>query len=435
VHLTKRVIFGASVLGAILIGWAVHMLRDASNDVEWSSALPLAATVEMNGPAGAPATPFVTTPREAPTTTSPSTITSPSTAPGTPPIVITVGPKASTDRSSSSQTPASHVAQPTRTKAQTPMGIRRPTQPGGTNQSNPPRNSWAPQTGGTANTTTTTTNTTNTTIIASGDNIVIATDGSIVTVGDNPVVRANTGNATSSSVIAVDTQDTTMSTGDSAQTSWGASSSAPGSGSSSFAAAPTGSTGSATASSPPIASGGRAVGIAGYEDQSLRIAGNDNILTYDDSNVFVDRNGTLNGNTGDTDTSGLNVVDSVGSTVRTGDSVGTVATANTGSNVYSNLPIGGGNSATVTGPNGTATASAQDALVIGGDGLEDRSVSILGDRNVATSDDGNTTIGGTGDVNAQIGDSATSGAVVMGIRDSVIVSGDSAVTSTTGDAP
>jgi hypothetical protein len=75
--------------------------------------------------------------------------------------------------------------------------------------------------------------------------------------------------------------------------------------------------------------------------------------------------------------------------------------------------------------NGISTATGQDTLVVGGDGLDDNGVRIHGDRNVATYDDGNVAIGGVGNVNAQIGDSDTSGAVVMGVRDSNVAAGDS----------
>jgi hypothetical protein len=44
---------------------------------------------------------------------------------------------------------------------------------------------------------------------------------------------------------------------------------------------------------------------------------------------------------------------------------------------------------------------------------------VAGERDVVSYDDSNVVIGGTGDGNAQIGDSDTEGAVDMGIRDSV----------------
>ncbi len=72
-----------------------------------------------------------------------------------------------------------------------------------------------------------------------------------------------------------------------------------------------------------------------------------------------------------------------------------------------------------------STANGADSLVIGGDGVDDNGVTVRGDRNVVTYDDGNVVVGGRGDVNAQIGDSDTSGAVVMGVDGSLIETGDS----------
>ena len=56
--------------------------------------------------------------------------------------------------------------------------------------------------------------------------------------------------------------------------------------------------------------------------------------------------------------------------------------------------------------------------------MDDNGVRVHGNRNVATYDDGNVAVGGTGNVNAQIGDSDTSGAVVMGVRYSDIAAGE-----------
>ena len=88
-------------------------------------------------------------------------------------------------------------------------------------------------------------------------------------------------------------------------------------------------------------------------------------------------------------------------------------------------PQAGGSSVSVADINGISTATGDDSLVIGGDGIDDNGVRVHGDRNVATYDDGNVAVGGIGDVNAQIGDSDTSGAVVMGVTDSNIAAGSS----------
>jgi hypothetical protein len=181
----------------------------------------------------------------------------------------------------------------------------------------------------------------------------------------------------------------------------------------------------------------RAIGIAGYEDHSVDITGSDNLATYDDSNLFFNRYGALNGNTGDTDTSGLNVVDSVGSRVRSGDSGNSDETpdpppfdpASLGSpslsGVLTSNPTAPGAAVSVADINGISTATGQESLVIGGDGMDDNGVRIRGERNVATYDDGNVAIGGAGNMNSQIGDSDTSGAVVMGVRNSDVASGNS----------
>ncbi len=277
-----------------------------------------------------------------------------------------------------------------------------------------------------------------TAIVANGNNIVIASDGAIVTVGDNPDVRANTGDAAASGAIAIDSQDSTLSTGDSEQVMSGPSppqsTAQSGASTSALGPSPQLAPQSATAGAAP-GEAGRAISIAGYESHSLEVVGSDNVLTYDDSNVFMHRTGTFNGNTGDTDTSGLNVVDVAGSVVRSGASGNSDETLDPplfnpawpGTPSVSGLatPTAGGSSASVADINGVSMASGMDSLVIGGDGVDDNGVRVYGDRNVVTYDDGNVAIGGSGDVNAQIGDSDTGGAVVMGVRDSDIAAGDS----------
>ncbi len=287
-------------------------------------------------------------------------------------------------------------------------------------------------------------------IMATGNNIVIASNGAIVTVGDNPDVRANTGDAAASGAIAIESDGSAIRTGDSDQVMAEASPAVaaalqPGGG---VDAAPGSSpqvrmsaTNPGAPSDPSVATAGaagRAVGIAGIQDHSLEVTGDDNVLAYDDSNVVKNRTGTVNGNTGDTDTSGLNVVDAARSVVRSGDSGSSVATPDApsrdpaspvsapGSEAVVN-PTGAAASASVADGNGVSTATGADSLVIGGDGIDDNGVRVIGDRNVVTYDDGNVAVGGSGDVNAQIGDSDTSGAVVMAVRDSDIAAGDSIV--------
>ena len=281
------------------------------------------------------------------------------------------------------------------------------------------------------------------TIVATGNNIVIGVDGAIVTVGDNPNVRANTGDASASGAIAIDPYQSTLSTGASGQLN-GTTSALYGSNASTTSsgmygqAPPITTTGASSGGASTTGGGGpiadRSVAIAGIEDHSLEVDGNENVLTYDDSNVFVNRNGALNGNTGDTDTSGLNAVDIQNSTVRSGASGNSDESpddppfSSTGAYPAALGQPGspfGQPSASVADINGVSTATAADSLVVGGDGMDDNGVTVRGDRNIVTYDDGNVAVGGTGDVNAQIGDSDTAGLVAMGISDSLIEAGDS----------
>jgi hypothetical protein len=269
-------------------------------------------------------------------------------------------------------------------------------------------------------------------IIANGDHIVIANNGSIVSVGDNTVLTANTGDAGASGVIALDVVDSAVTSGTSSVSGQTGGSPGP------LPASPTGTegSGSTSATSSAPAGGGpgtRAVAIVGLQDRTIQVVGNDNLLTKEDSNLFYERAGRLNGNTGDTDTSGLNVVDATSSLVRSGTSgappdPAPVDQASAGSlpPAAGAAPAPGVASASVAGPNGTATATGADSVAIGGPGVVDTSMQVYGERNVTTSDDGNVAVGGVGDVNAQVGDSQTSGAVVMDVTDSEITTGNSA---------
>ena len=134
----------------------------------------------------------------------------------------------------------------------------------------------------------------------------------------------------------------------------------------------------------------RATAIAGYDVRSIDVNGNENLLTYEDSNLFFHRVGNLNGNTGDTDTSGLNVVDPTRSTVQSGNSWASVQMPVTLTPTRSGvlqLPTNGA-SASVADGNGVATATGDDTLVIGGRGVDDRGVSVYGNHNAVTYDDG-----------------------------------------------
>ncbi|GAA4439837.1 hypothetical protein [Phytohabitans houttuyneae] len=259
------------------------------------------------------------------------------------------------------------------------------------------------------------------------DLTVLAHDGAIVYVGDDGELTANTGDVQSSGAVTIDSEGSTLQTGQSTVT---------------LAADPDHATGAVRDADGEVVNefaphlGDRAVAIAGYENHSVNVAGNDQIVTYDDSNVYVNRNGEIMGNTGDTDSSGLNALFVVRSVVRSGDSAdappgqepeepeepeeeadlaaGTLA-ATGGS------PTGSG---AVTDDDGGTTASGRNPLVIGGDGYDDLGIRSSGNRNVVTYDDSNVVIGGTGGAMTQIGDADTGGAVVMAIIDSHVEAGD-----------
>ncbi|TYB47998.1 hypothetical protein [Actinomadura chibensis] len=291
-----------------------------------------------------------------------------------------------------------------------------------------------------------------------GDNNTIVTDRSVATIGNGARPNANTGDVSSSGTLGIDDRNSTLQSGASAN-------GAP--------ATPTRTDPAATRSRPlpqarygtprpagaragkprpvrktrtratppkfPVPAGekGQSTAISGYEDHSVNVSGQDQIAVYDDSNLFVNRNGQLNANTGDTDSSGLNAVDVSGSTVKSGNHT------EDGENGDDNdrraeprptaEPVGrpatpatpkGQTSSTVT-DEGESNATGKNSLTIGADGYDNLGTTVRGKRNIATYDDSNVVTGGTGDVNAQIGDSDTSGAVVMDVHDSNLQSGNS----------
>ena len=64
----------------------------------------------------------------------------------------------------------------------------------------------------------------------------------------------------------------------------------------------------------------RGVGFSEWETYRSDVAGKNIMLTTDDSNLSVNRDGKINGNTGDTDASGLNVTDATDSFIRGSES-------------------------------------------------------------------------------------------------------------------
>jgi hypothetical protein len=253
----------------------------------------------------------------------------------------------------------------------------------------------------------------------------------------------------------------------------------------------------------------RGVAFSEWESYRTDVAGRNILVTTDDSNFFRDRNGKINGNTGDVDASGLNVIGAVDSVIRGSESADeapwqTMAAALVdlagGGNGTMPPPPGNGNGdddeadddedadefeeadepngdvapGTPTQPGtqptqgspptspaptppvtpppsngdngfdfpyeswvehatadhatavhtdeGTTLASGSDAIVIGADGYDDDDNRAVGENIAITRDDGNVVIGGTGDVNAQIGD-AEQGAVVMDVTRTFIQGG------------
>jgi hypothetical protein len=335
---------------------------------------------------------------------------------------------------------------------------------------------------------------------AIGDHIVIAYDGAIVYVGDNGSLTANSGDAIGGGTVALDAASSTFSstydptvivpnrftgsspTGNLTATPTG-----------NLIATPNvvagGSPGGIPQDASPLVSAfisytqNRTADIAGFEDHSVLTRGTGNVVTYDDSNVFVNRDGKINANTGDTDSAGLNAVDTLRSTVSAGphcddgcddESIiqahagvfdeGDVAVDGNGNVVWA--PDSAGESATdddsdddsLPADNGDDSDAADDesddgdasdpaepaetrdeadngpepegipapgALIVGGDGIDDLSERVDGNFNVSTYDDSNVVLGGTGDVNAQIGDSDTGGTVTMGTVDSTVSGGNS----------
>ena len=279
---------------------------------------------------------------------------------------------------------------------------------------------------------------------------IVAADGSIVYIGDDGRLVANTGATASSGVVALDVDGSSLASGDSR----GASTAGSGS--------------HANSTFQQVAGGGSSYAVSGFEDHSVSVLGDDQLVTYDDSNVFINRNGHINANTGDTDSSGLNAVDVTDSRIRSGDSgdgesdedneeasapAEQESAADSGTDESEDDQPGRDSDETsessdaddepadpesdstespVTGrtmPEATVTdegasiAEGDHPVVVGADGYDDVSIRTRGNRNVVSYDDSNVVIGGTGDVNAQIGDSDTGGAVVMGVHGSDISAG------------
>jgi hypothetical protein len=352
---------------------------------------------------------------------------------------------------------------------------------------------------------------------AIGEHIVIAYDGAIVYVGDYGSLTANSGDAVAGGTVALDAASSSFSSnydptvivpnaGSSSGTTGTASASSATTYTQRVGGVMAGGSASAipTDASPLVSAfisytGNRTADIAGFEDHSILTRGMGNVVTYDDSNVFMNRDGKINANTGDTDSAGLNAIATLRSTVSAGphcddgcddESIiqaeagvfdeGDVAIDGDGHVVWSPDIVGASTSSNVDcndpaetnddgcddslpGDNGDDTDAADDesadgdvsdpeepaeteeeadstrpaadngeepdnqlppgSLIVGGDGIDDLSERVDGNFNVSTYDDSNVVIGGSGAVNAQIGDSDTGGTVTMETVDSTVSGG------------
>lgn len=302
--------------------------------------------------------------------------------------------------------------------------------------------------------------TTNTTYSASSTHttentwsMVIASDGSVVLVGEDGRLVANTGDAQEGGVVALESDGSTL------QTQPGAPTTVPATGAPrTTATTTTGSGAGATASVGAGVAVNRGTQTAAvepdfdemlvpgshvdYEDHSIRIAGDRQLVVYDDSNAFIDRDGKINSNTGDTDSSGLSAVDVEDTVVRTGSSGGVPDEPGEGEDgdeeagteaavptvpaalAPANPPPPAENPAPpAPQPASQPSAPAEESAEYETD-LEYQDVSIEadGNGNQIVRDDSTVVIGGTGDVNSEIGDADTSGITVMEVDGSVIES-------------
>lgn len=235
--------------------------------------------------------------------------------------------------------------------------------------------------------------------------VVVASDGSVVLVGDDGRLVASTGDASRGATVALDSDSSTIETGDSgtsapARVPAGARAATgpqPG------AAAAPGPNGGATAAVLEDA-------VADLEDHSVHVVGSGQIVTNDDSNAFVERDGQINSNTGDTDSSAVNALDVTDSRVRSGSSAG--------------IPDEPGEDTLgAEAPAAAPAVLATPATDAAGAEIHDKSVHSTGTGNAVTQDDSSLVLGGSGHVNAQAGDSDTAGIVAMGVHGSVLESG------------
>ncbi len=356
-YIPKTVIAALAIIGAIVLGWVSHDLLE-----RLVSAVPAAAAsvpVAAVSPAGLETPP-------APSGPSPVNGTAPGTLPGSTNVYLTIVTPSGATTGPTGAPMKAVVSEATPGAQGVAVRVPAPSQPGAPGRpaarpgptiapdrapsgptSRAPRDgrtiAHAPRTIGAVNGPGI--HVTPGLATAIGEHIVIAQDGSIVYVGDNGYVIANTGDAVQGGVVALDSQGSTFSTqsdqravivaGGGSQTRTGSSAgtSATGRGSAPLTTSRVATTqgvlaGGSPAQVPtdmsPLASAfgmytlNRTADIAGFEDHSVLVRGLGNVVTYDDSNVFMNRDGKINANTGDTDSSGLNAVAVLRSTVSAG---------------------------------------------------------------------------------------------------------------------
>jgi hypothetical protein len=293
-------------------------------------------------------------------------------------------------------------------------------------------------------------------------NVVVASDGSVVLVGSGGRLVANTGAASQGATVALESDASTIETGDVAA---GLPARAPAAtGTSARLAAPLPAQlpagtqpGTAPAPRGPLSTTA-APGLGGltswqqvadYEDHSVHVVGHGQIVTNDDSNAFIDRVGQVNSNTGDTDSSAINALDVTDSRIRSGSSAGIpdepgedelgqddAPAEQTPPPAQAPLPAQPPTvtAPAVTTPAVTTPAEQPDADAAGAE-IHDKSVHSTGTGNAVTQDDSSLVLGGTGHVNAQAGDSDTAGVVAMGVHGSELQSGCAGTSCGLPDTP
>jgi hypothetical protein len=273
-------------------------------------------------------------------------------------------------------------------------------------------------------------------------NVVVASDGSVVLVGAGGRLVANTGAASQGATVALESDASTIATGDVAPGLPARAPAATGTptrlpawlpartpAETQPGAAPRGAL--PTTAAPGLGGPTSWQQVADYEDHSVHVVGHGQIVTNDDSNAFIDRVGQVNSNTGDTDSSAINALDVTDSRIRSGSSAGIpdepgedeigqdeAPAEQTPSPAQALLPDG---PPTVTTP-ALTTAEQPDADAPGAE-IHDKSVHSTGTGNAVTQDDSSLVLGGAGHVNAQAGDSDTAGVVAMGVHGSELESG------------